>query len=149
MTSRGGSCQRLLRAFLAILLLSGAVVFTATGSSAAPEPTADSLSGTQPNIVVIVTDDQTVDSLPYMPYMRQQLQAGNYINFTQAEVNNSICCPSRATILTGQVDTRTGVMNNAQASNLTLRRRLVPPCRQRAIEPASSGSCSTGTVRNR
>lgn len=70
MTSRGGSCQRLLRAFLAILLLSGAVVFTATGSSAAPEPTADSLSGTQPNIVVIVTDDQTVDSLPYMPYMR-------------------------------------------------------------------------------
>ncbi len=126
MTSRGGSCQRLLRAFLAILLLSGAVVFTATGSSAAPEPTADSLSGTQPNIVVIVTDDQTVDSLPYMPYMRQQLQAGNYINFTQAEVNNSICCPSRATILTGQVDTRTGVMNNAQASNFNTEETVGP-----------------------
>ncbi len=118
MTARGGSCQRLVRTVLAGLLLSGTVVITATASGAAPESTAETLSGTQPNIVVIVTDDQTVDSLPYMPYMREQLEVGNYINFTQAEVNNSLCCPSRATILTGQVDTRTGVMNNAQATNL-------------------------------
>ncbi|MGI8723154.1 MAG: sulfatase-like hydrolase/transferase, partial [Geodermatophilaceae bacterium] len=32
--------------------------------------------------------------------------------------NNPLCCPGRASILTGQVDTRTGVQNNAQAANL-------------------------------
>lgn len=41
-------------------------------------------------------------------------------------MNNSICGPSRATILTGQVDTRTGVMNNAQASNLNTEETVGP-----------------------
>ncbi len=90
----------------------------AGAAPAAPVAAEATLSGTRPNIVLIVTDDQTAASLPYMPYLSQQLDSGAYVNFTEAEVNNSICCPSRASILTGQVDTRTGVTNNAQALNL-------------------------------
>lgn len=77
-----------------------------------------SLRGTKPDIVLIVTDDQTLESLEYMPYVQGQIDDGTAINFTRAEGNNPLCCPGRATILTGQVDTRTGVQNNAQAANI-------------------------------
>ena len=77
-----------------------------------------SLRGAKPNIVLIVTDDQTLESVQYMPYVQGQIDEGNLINFTRAEGNNPLCCPGRATILTGQVDTRTGVQNNAQAGNM-------------------------------
>lgn len=81
-------------------------------TAAAPPPT---LSGTQPDIVLVVTDDQSADALPYMPYLQSQIDAGAFVNFTENEINNPLCCPSRATIMTGLVDTRTGVTNNAQA----------------------------------
>lgn len=94
-----------------------APLVTTNASSAAPTTSPAGLAGTQPNIVLVVTDDQTIESMRYMPYIQQQTEAGAYINFTQAEVNNPLCCPSRASILTGQVDTRTGVTTNARAGD--------------------------------
>ncbi len=87
----------------------------------------DSLQGTAPNIVLVVTDDQTLDSMRYMPYMQQQRDAGEVVYFTQAETNNPLCCPGRASILTGQVDTRTGVQNNSQVGNIRPTETLGPP----------------------
>lgn len=89
----------------------------------------DTLRGTRPNIVLVVSDDQTVDSMRYMPYMQGQRDSGAYVFFTQAETNNPLCCPGRASILTGQVDTRTGVENNAQAGNIRPAETLGSPLR--------------------
>ncbi len=61
------------------------------------------------NVVYILTDDETMNSVQYMPFVSSQL---DWIKFNHAFINNSLCCPSRATIMTGQYDTHTGVINN-------------------------------------
>jgi N-acetylglucosamine-6-sulfatase len=53
-----------------------------------------------PNVIVIVTDDQRWDSLGFMPAVQQRL-AGHGMRFDNAFVSTPVCCPSRATILTG------------------------------------------------
>lgn len=70
------------------------------------------------NFVVIVTDDQSVDSLPHDPPVMPYLQArtgdpsDHWIVFRNGFVNTPLCCPSRATLLTGQHASRHGVLNN-------------------------------------
>jgi arylsulfatase A-like enzyme len=54
-----------------------------------------------PNVVLIVTDDQEASSTRYMPNLRSLLMEKG-TTFENAFVTNSICCPSRATILRGQ-----------------------------------------------
>jgi arylsulfatase A-like enzyme len=75
----------------------------------------------KPNIVYILTDDQTMDAVAKMPYVSSRT---NWISFDHAYINNGLCCPSRATILTGQYDTHTRVGNNAQGANLNERQTL-------------------------
>ena len=65
----------------------------------------------QPNIVVILTDDQRWDSLPLMPTVESQL-VGNGLTFTNAFVENPLCCPSRASFFTGLDSHSTGVYAN-------------------------------------
>lgn len=71
-----------------------------------------------PNIVVILTDDQAPDTLPSdppaMPYLQSQVEDpnGNWIGFSNAFISTPICCPSRATILSGQYAHHTGVLRN-------------------------------------
>ena len=55
----------------------------------------------KPNIVVIMTDDQRTDDLGPMPQTRK-LIAGQGVTFDRSYVNFPLCCPSRATFLTGQ-----------------------------------------------
>jgi arylsulfatase A-like enzyme len=54
-----------------------------------------------PNIVFIVTDDQDVDSVKYMPEV-ESLLAEQGTTFENAFVTDPLCCPARATILRGQ-----------------------------------------------
>ena len=54
----------------------------------------------RPNFVVIVTDDQVLSTLTEMPHVKDLLARGTF--FDQAIISNPLCCPSRATILTGQ-----------------------------------------------
>jgi N-acetylglucosamine-6-sulfatase len=55
----------------------------------------------QPNVLLIVTDDQRWDTLGYMPTVSTEL-VGNGVTFENSFVVNPVCCPSRASILTGQ-----------------------------------------------
>ena len=55
----------------------------------------------RPNIVVIMTDDQTPESLRVMPKVKRLL-AGEGTTFNRSFVSFPVCCPSRATFLTGQ-----------------------------------------------
>ena len=65
-----------------------------------------------PNVVLIVTDDQRWDTLAYMPTVSSEL-VGKGVRFANAFVVNPLCCPSRATILTGTYSHTSGVWSNA------------------------------------
>jgi N-acetylglucosamine-6-sulfatase len=65
----------------------------------------------RPNVLVIETDDQTQASMPEMPNT-EQLIGGQGTTFGNNFVNYSLCCPSRATFLTGQYAHNTGVRDN-------------------------------------
>jgi N-acetylglucosamine-6-sulfatase len=64
-----------------------------------------------PNIVFVLTDDLSMDLLPYMPQV-QALQADG-MTFNNYFVSDSLCCPSRSSIFTGEFPHDTGVFTNA------------------------------------
>jgi N-acetylglucosamine-6-sulfatase len=64
----------------------------------------------QPNIVFVLTDDLSSDLLPYMPNVQRLQQRGT--SFSNYFVTDSLCCPSRASILTGQYPHNTGIFRN-------------------------------------
>jgi arylsulfatase A-like enzyme len=65
----------------------------------------------QPNIVLIVSDDQRYDELSHMPNVQSDL-IDRGVNFSNAFVSNPLCCPSRVSILTGQYSHSSGVYSN-------------------------------------
>lgn len=65
----------------------------------------------RPNIIVFLTDDQTVHDLRVMTHTLDLL-GGEGVTFTQSVVNLPVCCPSRATLLTGQHASNHGVVRN-------------------------------------
>ena len=71
-----------------------------------------SAQDTRPNVVVVMTDDQTATSLASMPLVNGLLAADG-TNFTQTVASFPLCCPSRATNLTGQYAHNHGVLHNA------------------------------------
>jgi N-acetylglucosamine-6-sulfatase len=62
----------------------------------------------RPNIVFIVTDDQRWDTVSAMPQVTESL-VGHGVTFSNGFVVNSLCCPSRASILTGRYSHSTRV----------------------------------------
>jgi len=54
----------------------------------------------RPNLILILTDDQDLGSLAYMPKTRELIGAQG-MTFRNYFVPLSLCCPARATILTG------------------------------------------------
>jgi N-acetylglucosamine-6-sulfatase len=65
----------------------------------------------RPNVVVIMTDDQTLESLRVMTNTRK-LIADQGTTFDNYFVSFPLCCPSRATFLTGRYSHNTGVVGN-------------------------------------
>lgn len=68
----------------------------------------------KPNVVVILTDDQDVTSMPYMPKV-QSLLVQHGLTFSNSFVNFPICCPSRVSFLTGEASHNTGIASNSAA----------------------------------
>ena len=67
-------------------------------------------SNHQPNIILFLTDDQRQDSLGLMPAV-QDLQAQG-VTFQNSFVTTPLCCPSRASLLTGQYAHNHGIFKN-------------------------------------
>ena len=64
-----------------------------------------------PNVVLVVTDDQSLETLRYMPHVQANL-VDKGVNFMNGFVSNPFCCPSRAAILSGRFSHSTGVYDN-------------------------------------
>lgn len=88
-----------------LLTLSAAALALAT--CAAPA----TAQAQRPNVVVVMTDDQTAASLPAMPQVNGLLGAAG-TRFDQTFASFPLCCPSRATNLTGQYAHNHGVLHN-------------------------------------
>jgi N-acetylglucosamine-6-sulfatase len=77
----------------------------------APHKTNQQVVQSQPNIVLITTDDQRLSDMAWMPQTRQLLgEAG--VSFNSGLSPHPLCCPARAEILTGQYAHNNGVYNN-------------------------------------
>jgi N-acetylglucosamine-6-sulfatase len=91
-------------------LAAGLTGVAALGGSA--EGKSKASSAVRPNVVVLMTDDQTVESMRVMPNVKT-LIADQGVTFDNSFVSYSLCCPSRATFLTGQYAHNHGVWGNA------------------------------------
>ena len=92
----------------------GAVALLVVGHGAAATP----VWAQAPNVLIIVTDDQRAsDTLSVMPETRR-LFARNGTRYSNAFAATPLCCPSRATILTGRYAHNTRVRTNNQATKL-------------------------------
>jgi N-acetylglucosamine-6-sulfatase len=65
-----------------------------------------------PNIISIMTDDMSADDLKYMP-LTQKYIFDKGATFENYFVNISLCCPSRASNLTGMQANNTGIVRNS------------------------------------
>jgi arylsulfatase A-like enzyme len=82
------------------------------GTGAHEETAAEAEAPTnQPNIIFVLTDDLDYNSAQLMPNVRSQL-VDKGTSFENDFVSNSLCCPSRATILTGLYAHNHGVKTN-------------------------------------
>jgi arylsulfatase A-like enzyme len=64
----------------------------------------------RPNIIFVLTDDLSRDLVPFMPQVRALEARGT--TFNDYFVSDSLCCPSRSSIFTGNFPHDTGVFTN-------------------------------------
>ncbi len=115
--ARNGRWIALMVASLTLLQTVAAAADRPAGAGdPAPEPEIAQVLGpqgeeTKPNIVLFLTDDMRDDMLRYMPNVIRLL-ARQGVRFENGYVVNPLCCPSRASILTGSYSHTTGVYSN-------------------------------------
>jgi N-acetylglucosamine-6-sulfatase len=102
----------------AVRWLAGLVALLALPCAATASRAAHAVvAAARPNIVVIETDDQTVESMRVMANVNRLLAARG-ATFDNSFASFSLCAPSRATFLTGQYSHDHGVVGNNIANGL-------------------------------
>lgn len=103
-----------LGAFLLLGICISLVVFSyRPPANKTPSPAPPPSVIAPPNIIVIYTDDQRADTLWAMPEVQKYLVADG-VTFTNAFITTPLCCPSRASFLSGGFyPAETGVVTNA------------------------------------
>ena len=90
------------------------------GQSVTPTPSRSAeAADDRTNVLIIVTDDQRFDSLQVMP-KTQRLITQKGVEFTNAFATTPACCPSRASIFTGQYVHNHGVLTNDGSTTINL-----------------------------
>ena len=74
--------------------------------------TAQAAPAQRPNVLVLETDDQTLAEMAVLPNVKR-LIGDQGVTFDNNFDSFSLCCPSRATFLTGQYSHNNGVRGNA------------------------------------
>jgi N-acetylglucosamine-6-sulfatase len=75
-------------------------------------PAAHSNTSRRPNIVFVLTDDLSLNLLKFMPHVLKMEHDG--VTFSNYYVTDSLCCPSRASIFTGEFPHNTHVFRNIE-----------------------------------
>jgi arylsulfatase A-like enzyme len=96
--------------FVAVALAALAMTIALGGSSAAARPASADRDG-RPNILVVMTDDMAATDVALMPNV-QRLLAKQGTTFNDAIDSFPLCCPARATFITGQYAHNHGVAGN-------------------------------------
>jgi arylsulfatase A-like enzyme len=68
-------------------------------------------ASSRPNIVLVLTDDLSSNLVQYMPHVQAMEQAGT--SLSHYFVVDSLCCPSRSALFTGQYPHNDGVFTNS------------------------------------
>jgi arylsulfatase A-like enzyme len=100
------------RRWVAVLFVAPAlsVALTACIGKAAPPAAKPVPTDGRPNILFVLTDDLSMNLLPYMPHVQALERQGT--SFNNYYVVDSLCCPSRAAIFTGLYPHNDGVFSN-------------------------------------
>jgi arylsulfatase A-like enzyme len=104
------SWPRVLAAGGAALALAGSVALALSVPAARP-PSAGAQATPKPNIIVLLTDDQEARSMRVMKTVGKELKRKG-VTMKRFYDNFPLCCPSRATILTGQYAHNHNVLSN-------------------------------------
>jgi N-acetylglucosamine-6-sulfatase len=107
------AATRLPRRSIRAAVIGAATTAALTLVAATPAPSVGATTQERPNVLVIMTDDQTVSQFTprLMPKTFAALSHGA-TTFTRSFVSSPMCCPSRAGLLTGQYPHNTGVLDN-------------------------------------
>lgn len=110
--------RRAVATTVAGMMIAGSAVAGCTGStpgrsmhSDATSTSTGAASPARPNIVFVLTDDLSKNLVPYMPHVQALGRRG--MTFTNYTVDDSLCCPSRASIFTGNYPHTTKIVVNS------------------------------------
>ncbi len=112
---------------LAVAVLAASLLITACAGSSSSQRSTQSTPETtisipsvhvrapasRPSIVFVLTDDLSMNLLRFMPHVQAMERHG--LAFSDYFVSDSLCCPSRASIFTGNFPHDTGVYTNVGA----------------------------------
>lgn len=99
---------RLLLTFALVVALASTAAACTTDSSR--PAVVSGAAGSRPNIVLVLTDDLSMNLLQYLPHVQDMARNGtSFANYT---VTDSLCCPSRSSLFTGMLPHDTGVFTN-------------------------------------
>ncbi|MGI8460924.1 MAG: sulfatase family protein [Solirubrobacterales bacterium] len=106
MPSRGPTTKLCAAALFAGVIASASIVIPAFGQDGGGGDGAK-----RPNFLFVVTDDQTLAQMKALP-KTERFIGKKGTTFTQAVVTTPQCCPSRASMLTGQYAHNHGILSN-------------------------------------
>ena len=129
---------RTLRAVAALALVAALASLQPVGERTA----AANHGGAQPNVLIILTDDQRADFMKVMKKTRKWFGYGG-TNYPNTFATTPLCCPSRASIMTGQYAHNTNVETNADAERLDQRATM-----QRYLQDAGYRTAIVGKYLN-
>jgi N-acetylglucosamine-6-sulfatase len=112
----------------ATAVVAATVGFALAVQSSPPADAAAARGGDRPNIILIVTDDQTLAQLnrKTMP-ATDRLLVDRGSSFSRFYASTAQCCPSRAAMLTGQYGHNNGVLSNQDGYAGLIRKRDTLP----------------------
>jgi arylsulfatase A-like enzyme len=127
-------------AALVTMILVAACSSTSDGPEQEPRDFPD-----RPNVLLLITDDQRASGTmeESLPKTLRYFQAGG-TRFTQAFATTPLCCPSRASILSGRYAHRHGVLNNNEGPKMDERATL-----QRYLQDNGYFTAAIGKYLNR
>jgi N-acetylglucosamine-6-sulfatase len=93
------------------VLLPILAAFALFGCGAEANRPAQLIGDPRQNVVLVLTDDLSTDMLRFMPNVQALMSQG--VTFNRFIVSNSLCCPSRASLLTGLLPHNSRVFTNS------------------------------------